>query len=339
MKKHILALVAGVAVLTAMTSTVGAQPKPGGDGLSVSPLRTELTINPGESKSTTVNVTNVTDNPTDLKVIINDFGASQDETGTPQVYLDENSSAPSRGLKSYVQPQGNITLQPKERKSVKITINMPKNVAGGGYYGLVRFAPASAGTKGSQVSLSGSVGSLLLVTVPGNIVEQASVKSFNTARMNGDNLGKASNFFVNGGKDAKGNGIQAVLRVQNSGNIQIAPFGKAILSKGGKELATFELNKETPKQNVLPDSTRRFQINMGDKTSSLGRYTVQGNFGYGTKGQLISASTSFWVVPKPYVVAFLLLIVLIIVAAVMAPRMLKRHDRKLLRKVRGRGKR
>lgn len=338
--------VAGVAAVSALFAIVTASSLPSavsaqsntGNGMRISPVRVDTTIQPGESKVVDVYITNVTDAPVTLQGIVNDFGASDDESGQPRIYLDDNASAPARGLKKFVKPIGQVALQPREQKNIKVSISIPNDAAGGGYYGAVRFAPANS-NNGESVSLSGSVGTLVLVTVPGDISEQANIQSFNIARQNGETLGKASNFFTNGAKGDDGKGLQAVLRVQNTGNVQIAPFGKAILKKSGKEIASYEINNTQPRGSVLPDSTRRFTIDLGDKTAGFGRYTLEGNFGYGSSGQLITAKTSFMVVPMPYVLMFVGLLLLIIAAALIAPRWLKSHDRKLLRKVRGSGRR
>jgi len=343
MHRRILAAIAAssgllVALLTVAVPVSAQTSVQGGDGLRVSPVRSDLTIKPGQNSSLSVSVTNVSSSPTQLKAIINDFGAGDDESGQPKVYLDENASAPTHGLKNYITKIDNFTLQPQERKEIKVTIRIPANAGGGGYYGVVRFAPVSVSGK-ENVTLSGSVGTLVLVTVPGNVIEKASLDTFNVARMNGSTLGKASNFFTNGGKDSKGKGIQTVLRIHNAGNVQLAPFGKVILKKGGSQVASYEFNNTVPKNVVLPDSTRRFQIDLGDKAASFGRYTIEGNFGYGANGQLLSASTSFYVVPVPYLVAAIVLLLLVVAAIIIVPRMLKSHDRKLLRRIRSRGKR
>lgn len=347
-----LAAAAVLISLGALPSTAKAQATTGpntntspsnSSALRIAPVRADLVINPGETKTIDVSVTNVTDAPARLKGIVNDFGPSDDESGQPRIYLDENSSAPSRGLKKFVKPIGEQSFQAQERKTIKVAISMPDSAAGGGYYGTVRFVPITGDSSSEKnVSLTGSVGTLLLVTVPGDIIEKAAVKSFNIARQNGATLGKASNFFTNGGKDGEGGkskGLQAVFRVENKGNVQVAPFGKLLLKKSGKELATYELNNTTPRGNVLPDSIRRFQVDLGDKTTAFGKYSLEGNFGYGSSGQLISVKTSFFVVPLLYIIGAFILVAALIGGLIVAPRLLKSHDRKLLRKVRGGGSR
>jgi hypothetical protein len=299
----------------------------GGNGMRVSPVRNDLTIKPGESQSIQVYVQNITESPANLQVIINDFVASADESGTPRLLLNTGDSAPTHGLKQYVAKVPDVTLQPKEQKIVKVQINIPANAAGGGYYGAVRFLPTSI-DKSKNVSLSASVGSLILVTVPGDVKVQAGISSFNVVR--GDN-GKASNFFT------KSNDLKIVARFKNTGNVQVEPFGKIIIKKSGKILATYEVNNTTPRGSILPDSVRRFTVPLGNKNLGLGKYVVEGNFGYGTSGQLLSASTSFFVLPSLYIGIAVALLIVLILAAVIFPRMLRTHDRKLLRKVR-RGK-
>jgi hypothetical protein len=294
-----------------------------GNGMRVSPVRSDLTIKPGTSQTVDVYVQNISGGKSKLKAIVNDFDASDDESGKPRILLDEKSESASHGLKRYIDKIENFELQADERRIIKVKISIPASAAGGGYYGAVRFLPQEVDAS-KNLSLSASVGSLILVTVPGNITEQASVVSLNVARKEG----KASNLFTNGSS------LKASIRIRNSGNVQLSPYGKVQLKKGSKELGTFEINNTDPKGSILPDSIRKFSVDFGDKTKTLGKYTVSGNFGYGDKGQLIMATTSFYVVPLPIVITLVVCLLLIIVAIAFGPRWMKRHDRSLMRKVR-----
>lgn len=295
------------------------------NGMRITPLRIDLTVAPGESKIVDVGIQNVTGSPAELRMIANDFVAGNDENGTPRILFDENSSAPSHGLKKYIQPVQNFTLAPKEQRTIKVTVKMPKDVAGGGYYGAVRFLPV-ANSKNKNISLTASVGTLLLVTVPGDVKEQIGVSSINVSRDAKD--AKASSFFTNG------KNLKTTIRFKNSGNVQQAPFGKVSLKKSGKEIANYEINKTEPKGTILPDSIRRFEVKMGDSAQSFGKYTVEGYFGYGDKGQLITASTTFYVVPLVYLVLAGIVITLIVLLGFIVPRMLKEHDRRLIKRMR-----
>jgi hypothetical protein len=317
-------LFALVTLLVAFAAPVAAA---GGNGLRVSPVRSDLIINPGESKTMYVSVTNVTAQPASLQAIVNDFTGNPDESGNPAIILNPAEYAPNHSLKRFVAPIGDFTLTPGQAKSIPVTINVPKNAAGGGYFGAVRFGPAGNNNSNQTVSLAGSVGSLILIKVPGDIKEQLTIASFDVRRK--DN---PSSFFTST------KNLTATIRFQNQGNIQEAPFGKILLkNRSGKILATYEMNNTSPPANVLPDSIRKFPIPLNSKKlARFGQYKLEGNFGYGTGGQLLSASTTFYVVPSSVIIGFAGVVALIAFIVFGVPRLVRAYNRRILRKA-GRG--
>lgn len=294
----------------------------GGNGLRVSPVRTppDLTINPGQTKTIVVTVTNVTASPATLQVVVNDFTASSDESGNPAIILSPNQYAPSHSLKRFVQPIPDFTLQPGQQKAVNVVITIPPGAVAGGYYGAVRFAPAGSGGTDKTVTLAGSVGSLILVKVPGNIKEQLSIASFD-ARVND----RPSSLFLSN------KNITATVRFQNEGNLQEAPFGKVLLkNRSGKILGEYEVNNTDPRGNVLPDSVRKFSVPVS-KVGSFGLFKLEGNFGYGVNGQLLSASTTFYVVPVALVIIFVVLVALILFLIFGLPRLIRAYNQRIIR--------
>jgi len=314
-----VALILTIAISPATMVTAATASTVGGNGMRVSPVRTDITVSPGESKTVEVQVQNVTSTPANLQVLINDFTADNSESGQPAIILDANKFAPSHSLKRFVVPPANITLQPNEQKTVKVVINVPENAAGGGYFGAVRFAPASA-TNDKNISLSASVGSLILLKVPGNIKEDMRLASLDARKNN------SAQFLFTNGKN-----IKATVRFENKGDIQEQPFGKIVLKKGDKVLQTTEVNNTDPRGNVLPDSIRKFEIDL-NKVGSFGKYTLQGNFGYGANGQLLSGSTTFYVVPVPIIVLAVLLLLVILAAVFAGPKLIRRYNRNVVRK-------
>lgn len=296
----------------------------GGNGQRVSPVRTDVTVYPGKSETVMVNITNVTTKPAELQAIINDFVANPNESGEPAIILNPNQYAPKHSLKRYAKIGiGNFKLGPGEQKNVPVIINIPAHAPGGGYYGAVRFAPASnVNAPNENVSLAGSVGSLILVKVPGDVKEQLSIASFD-ARVND----RPSTFFFRN-KD-----IDAVVRFQNQGNIQLQPFGKILLkNRSGKVLGSYEVNGTQPPGNVLPDSIRKFPTPLKDKVGSFGQFKLEGNFGYGTNGQLLSASTTFYVIPLWMIIAFIVLVLFIAFLVFGLPRLVKAYNRRVLQR-------
>lgn len=302
-------------------SSSGAQAASGGNGLRVSPVRSDVTIQPGTSQTVNVTATNVTADTATLQTIVNDFTASSDESGNPAIILNPTQYASSHSLKRFVGPVSTFTLAPGQSKVVPIVITIPKNAAGGGYFGAVRFAPASTNYGSNQnLSLAGSVGSLILAKVPGNITEKLTIASFDTRTDD-----HVHTVFTTNKK------ITATARFQNQGNVQEAPFGKILLrDRSNKVLATYEVNNTTPAANVLPDSIRKFTVPL-DKVGSFGKFKLQGNFGYGANGQLLTASTTFYVVPLPLVIAVVVLIALILFAIFVLPKMVRGYNRRIVR--------
>lgn len=310
------------AVGFARVNAADSPQKDTGNGLRVSPVRTDLVIEPGKTQTVNINVTNVTSKPATFQAVINDFTGNPNETGNPAIILDPSKGAPSHGLKKYIARISDFSLQPGQQKTIIATINLPADLPGGGYFGAIRFAPA--GTQNDprrNVNLAGSVGSLILIKVPGDIKEQLTISSFDTRVKDSPSIFFTSN-----------KNITATVRFQNQGNIQEAPFGKIRLkNRSGKVLASYELNNTTPPGNVLPDSIRKFPVPL-DKVGKFGQFKVEGNFGYGNSGQLLTASTTFYVVPILYIIIFVLLVLLLLFLIFVMPRIVRTYNRRVLRR-------
>lgn len=288
------------------------------NNLQVSPVRTERTINLGTSDVISVFVRNMTDAPIVLKPIENDFIAG-DEKGTPALILDENKYAPTHSLKRYMVPLANITLGPRENKQVDVTIRIPDSTQSGGYFGALRFAPVTIDAKGQvAVGVAGSVASLMLVTVPGDLVENLQLTNFDVQQ----NGGAANNFRTP-------NDLQLFLRFKNLGNVQLAPFGQVYVKQGNKVLYKADFNSGDPRDNILPDSARRWEIPLKN-LGKFGRYTVGGTFAYGTTGKNIEVTKTIWIVPTTYIVAFISTIVAIILLIWGVRKFLKSYKQRIL---------
>lgn len=309
-------------VFAAVMPAAAASSSASGNGLRISPVSNDLTINPGQTQTVTVYVQDVTSAPVTLQALINDFTASGDESGAPALLLNPNQYAPSHSLKRYVAPIGNITLQPGEQKGVSVAVTIPKDVPGGGYYGAVRFVPVASNGGSSNVTLSASVASLILVRVPGPVKENMQLLSLDAR--SGVNAGASVVF-------TSGKGLVAAARFQNTGDVQEQPFGKLLLKQGSKVLATYEINNVTPRGNVLPGSIRKFTVGL-TKVGFFGKYTLVGNFGYGTSGQLLSGQTTFYVVPVTAIAGVVILALLIIFFIFVFPKMLRRYNQRVIRK-------
>ena len=314
-----LLLVSGTYLILGSVNAYAATSSASVNGYRVSPVRTDLTIKPGSNAVVTVLVQNASAAVENIQTIVNDFQAPTDESGNPALLLN-GATAPRHSLKQFVKIEnGTFSLTPGQQKSVNIDLSVPAGTAGGGYYGAIRFAPAVIGGD-RNVNLSASVASLVLVTVPGNLSEQLFIKDFGVTQ--GKSTVPSHLFFSN-------KNLSALVSFQNNGNVQEQPFGKVVLKKGSTTLQTIAVNDSDSPGNVLPDSARRFTVTL-NKVGWYGKYKAQGNFGYGSQGQLLSAQYTFYVIPIVFIFILVLIILVILFLIFGLPRLIRRYNRRVI---------
>lgn len=292
--------------------------------LKVSPVRSDVEIPAGETKSVPIIVTNLTSQPITVRPIENDFVAG-DERGTPSLILDENQYAPTHSLKRFMTPLTNVTIPANEAKIVNVVITVPEDAQAGGYFGALRFAPVDP-NGGGQVNLSASVASLILMTVPGPTVEKLELTDFKVLQD-----GKSGSFFLTP------EDIVATVRFQNKGNIQLGPFGKVTVTQGDNVVYDVDFNDTNPREVVLPDSARRWDVPL-EKLGAFGYYTVTGVFTYGSTNQTFEVKQSFWVIPLWLIITAIAVVVFLIALAIFLFVFLRNNKRRRARRGLGNGR-
>jgi hypothetical protein len=282
------------------------------NGFIISPVRTEVTVSKGHSQSVQLSVTNPAARKVKVKAVVNDFVASHKENGTPRLILNNSAPLPANSFKTLVEKIPNLTLKPKQKQYINVTISVPKDANSGGYYGAVRFVPANTNNK-SNVGLTASVGSLFLVTVPGKLVKKANLAQLSTA----DSNGNPTSFLTSGD-------VSVLTKIKNVGNIHVQPFGKVtVKNMFGSVVQTYEFNKA--KGNVLPNTTRKFVKQLKDH-NWFGWYTIDANLAYQKgSGKLLSSSTTFYYFPVWSLIVAAIIILLIIAGIY---RLVTRHSAK-----------
>ena len=307
----LLSFVAALIVAIVLSATLHSSAyAAGANTLKVTPVRSDIEVKPGESKIVEVTITNITGSPITVSPIENDF-VSGDERGTPALILDANTFAPTHSLKRFLSPLTDTTIPAGKSTTIKVVVTVPKTAQAGGYFGAIRFAPADP-DGGGQVNLSASVASLILLTVPGNVVEKLELTDFSLLQ-NGRN---ATNFNTP-------DNIQATFRFENKGNLQIGPFGKISVSKGNTVLSSIDFNNQTPRDVILPDGARRWDVPL-EKIGTFGHYTVNATLTYGASNQTIDISKSFWVIPLFVIYAAIGLVIILVGLIVMLVVMFKK---------------
>jgi len=270
----------------------------GGQALEIGPPVLNLSANPGQTIKATVSLRDVSNGSLLVSNQINDFVAGG-EDGTPKIILDDSTSNPY-SLKSWINPLSQLTLKSREIKNLTITINVPKTASPGGYYGVVRFTGTPPELKDTGVSLSASLGALILLKVNGAAKEGLAVEQFFA-----NNNGKPGTIFESAP-------ITFVERLKNTGNIHEEPAGLVtITDMFNNKVATLGVNQ--PPHDILPQSIRKFEspldsTNIGNKVL-FGRYKADLSVTYGANKQVVTSSITFWVIPYRLIAAGIALLI------------------------------
>lgn len=266
-------------------SIAQAQSIGSGQALEIGPTVISISGDPGQTLETIISLRDVSQSDLYVTGQVNDFEANG-EDGTPKVILDGTTSPYS--FKEWVRPIPPSTLKPRQIKSLKLTIDIPKNASPGGYYGIVRFTGVPPELQGSGVSLNASLGSLIFIKVNGQAKEELSIEEFSASTR-----GKTSWIF-------EGTPITFVQRVNNTGNTFEQPTGLVtVKDMFGKVVATLPVNEEN--RLILSSSTRRFEQKLdnsviGDKFL-FGKYTAELTMNYGSGNTEIKDTLTVWVIP------------------------------------------
>lgn len=266
------------------------------DGLQISPALIEVNGEPGSTYTIQIRVTNVTASDLTFDSEVNDF-SSKDESGNASVNLD-TSLPNASSIRSWVSVIDSFSLKARESRNVNATLSIPVDAEPGGHYGVIRFSGRAPTIDGSGVGTAASAGSLVLVRVAGTVDESLDLITFQTSQNN-----TWSGFFKYGPVDF-------VMRFENNGNVHVKPIGQIeIRDIFGNKVETLSVNPD--KGNVLPLSIRKFQSTL-DRQWMFGRYTADLSVAYGTTGQAIVKSISFWVIPYRLIIGAIILLATLI---------------------------
>ena len=302
MKRALLSvccLLLGVTLLSPLfagfTRTAFAE---GAQAFSISPPLIELTADPGQTVKATIKFTNVSDDELLIKTQVNDFGA-KNESGDPNIIFEDVDNG-AFTLRHWVISPAPFRIKAHESKTVDFPIAVPQGAEPGGHYAVIRFTGSSPALEESGVSLTASIGSLVLLQVSGNTVENAAVAELFSAQTTGKGAGDRKGFFENGP-------IAFVERIQNSGNVHIKPTGTIEISNMfGHRTATLRVNGDPTDPNnnpksILPGSIRRFEQTLSKKWL-FGRYTATVKMSYGQGQKPLEQTITFWVVPYKIII-------------------------------------
>lgn len=281
-------------VLPAGTQRAQAQ----GFDLTVSPVKKELTVRPGERVDFTITLINHTDGNLELLVYPMDFFIKPDnsyEFNEPGYY----SYSCSRWIKMR---RDRLAIPPRSQIEEPFTLVVPQDAEPGGHYSVLFFQDASEPPPGLGVKPTYRIGSLILATVPGDIVRDAEIRA----------LSVESDFLSLWGPPEGGEAgwparsMRYHLEVENTGNVHLtlqaqltyrawAGFGSGVLDLG--------------EITILPGTVRNFDGYL-PSPPTLGYFRVEAIIRYGPDMYTFDtekrSGSGFWVVPLLWILVILL---------------------------------
>lgn len=227
-------------------------------GITVSPVKFELSGKPGETISEQIKLYNVTNSEKTLYFRALNF-EPYEESGFPSFIFDDDSPYDD-SLKDWIVFRNDslsvYPIAPDQSAPVSLNfdINIPEDAVPGGHYAAIieSLEPfdeeLDMDASGMVVSPDSAV--LVILNVEGDV------------HVNG----QSEEFFVADPYSAEKKPvywfeyapIEVISRVRNSGNTHFKPQGNVFIYKHGELIKAFTFNEE--EGNVLKDSVRRFSI-------------------------------------------------------------------------------
>jgi len=308
MKKLALVLVAVMMCFLAVSAALAApkieQISNIGDANDyvVGPGKYYLFMDPGQTVTKNVEITNRFKTETKFKLELEDFRGTTD--GASPLELMGLLAGPY-SLKDYLHPEVmEFKLQSGDRITVPVTVSIPKDAVPGGLYGSVivttsdepQEAEVPPGKTKGQLPLISRVVVLYFVRVNGPVKEEGSLKDLKTDKKIYWSTNKPIIFNYS---------------FANTGNVYLNPYGDLEI----KNLYGSVVDRITVDASyVLPDSIRINNLKW-DKGFSMGRYTAKLTLkrGYlGSPDQTDVKTVTFWVIPWIYIVIFLVGLLILI---------------------------
>lgn len=183
----------------------------------------------------------------------------------------------------------NIRLAPGERVEVPYTVTIPEKAKSGGHYAVLFAETQPKQAEGTQVTRKKRVGSLLYITVNGELINSGLLVGWDAKVWQ------------------KSTPVEAAMRIKNDGNVHFQ-VNSQVTFRNIFNKPRLQLNQE---QFVLPGTTRKIMATM-ENAPIIGIYRVGGTVSFLDKKELLPSK---WIVLVPIKAVNLLIAVIALVAA------------------------
>ena len=305
---------------------------PSASALTITPVRFEISGNPGDTLRGEILLINETDTAETYYSTFSNFEA-QGESGSP-AFVE-----PKEGLGTWIGTElDSVFLAPRQQKIIPFTITVPKDAEPGGHFAVIFWGTSPGG--GGGVSIGAKTGVLVLLSIPGDVREDAGLLGFQV---------KDKKFWHSTLP------VSFEYRFKNDGGDRVKPEGKIVI-RNTVFWPTEKINANPVVGNVLPGSTRKFSVDWIEysrsadyvapsgffkkfwsdvgyqwKNFAVGLYSANLKVAYGMSGAEAKGSAFFFVFPWQLVLVMLVVLFLLFWGG---SKLIRRYNRFIIEKAR-----
>ena len=298
--------------------------------LTISPVRMEVGGDPGATITKDITIFNDSRTTDETFYVTYSNFESQGESGSP-LFVE-----PKSDLGTWITtPEKVVVLKAGESKTIPFTMTIPRDAYAGGHFAAIFFGNNPA--DGGQVSVGAKTGSLVLLTVSGDVLQAGGLSSFSTK-----NNQKVFNSLP----------VSMEFRWKNDGNDRVKPEGNVTV-RNMFYIPVAHINANGVSGNILPHSTRLFsdiewtKNKTGVKESiptsffaaasyqwknfAMGPYMANLDLVYGTDKTHSAKNIFFFVLPWQLLV---IIIVILAIVIFIGRKMLKSYNKSIIERAR-----
>ncbi len=294
--------------------------------LTMAPPSLEMTGRPGETISREITIGNLSGKKADLQIIIDDFAL--DTSGNIQRIEESNLiSAPELKrflMKNWITTSSStLSLGAGTQETVRISIQIPGDAKPGGHYAAISAVEKKPeGNKVSNIGIRGSIGSLILVTIPGTFDKAGSVNNL-TSGVYEKTKGFTPHFIFTKDGITEKQSIDFAFNYSNGSASHERPRGVIVI----KNIFGGEVGKiEIPDARVFPGMSRQVYTHF-EGSYLFGLYTAEATI-IDAQGKNHQLTTQFLVLPLVFTLTMIGLVIAVICGAYWYRRWLERSLRR-----------
>lgn len=242
--------------------------------LGVSPQILELSVNPGETQTSTFRLTNASNESIDVVATPENFTPRGEEGA-----IDLTEDRTTYSLASWLTPSpAKATIAATKTQDFVVTIAVPAGAEPGSHFGSVVFRTIPPEDKTANALVSQEIAPVILVRVAGDVTQSAEIVSFKPEK----------SFY------STETSINLEARIKNTSSVHFKPTGKIVVKNMfGNEVAALGMEKK----NVLPDSIRQITTVWNPGKFAIGTYHATLTVVTGENNKIDTVETTIVIFP------------------------------------------